>query len=50
MGSRIAEIDQHPIAHVLGDKAVEAAADRIADRAVVIADQLAQILWVMTGR
>jgi len=48
MGSRIAEIDQHPIAHVLGDK-VEAA-DRIADRAVVIADQLAQILWVMTGR
>jgi len=48
MGSRIAEIDQHPIAHVLGDKAVEAA-DRIADRAV-IADQLAQILWVMTGR
>jgi hypothetical protein len=49
MGSRIAEIDQHPIAHVLGDKAVEAA-DRIADRAVVIANQLAQILWVMTGR
>ena len=29
MRLRIAEIDQHPVAHVLGDKAVEAA-DRLA--------------------
>ena len=49
MRLRIAEIDQHPVAHVFGDKAVEAA-DRLADRAVVVADQLAQILRVMTGR
>jgi hypothetical protein len=46
---RIAEIDQYPVTHVLGDKAVEAA-DRLADRTVVVADQLAQILRVMTGR
>ena len=45
---RMAETDQHPVAHILGDKAVEAA-DRIGDGAVVVADQLAQILRVMTG-
>ena len=49
MRPRIAEIDQHPVAHVLGDKAVEAA-DRIGDGAVVVADQLAQILRVKTRR
>ena len=49
MRLRIAEIDQHPVAHVFGDKAVEAA-DRLGDGAVVVADQLAQILRVMTGR
>jgi hypothetical protein len=45
----VTEIDQHPVAHVLGDKAVEAP-DRLADRAVVVPDQLPQILRVMTGR
>ena len=30
-------IDQHPVAHVLGDKAVETG-DRLADRAVVVPD------------
>jgi len=49
MRLRVAEIDQHPVAHVLGDKPVEAA-DRRGDDAVVVADQLAQILRVMTGR
>ena len=49
MRLRIAEIDQHPVAHVLGDKAVEAA-DRLGDGAVVGADQLAQILRVKTRR
>ena len=49
MRLRIAEIDQHAVAHVFGDKAVEAA-DRLGDRAVVVPDQLAQILGVMTGR
>ena len=49
MRPRIAEIDQHTIAHVFGDKAVEAA-DRFGDRAVIGADQLPQILRVMTGR
>ena len=49
MRLRIAEIDQHAVAHVFGDKAVEAA-DRLGDRVVVGADQLAQILRVKTGR
>ena len=49
MRLRIAEIDQHPVAHVLGDKAVEAA-DRIGHGAVVVPDQLAQILRVKTRR
>src|SRR6266567_7389218 len=49
MRPRVAEVDQHAVAHVLGDKAIEAA-DRLADRAVVVADQLPQILRVMTGR
>ena len=49
MRLRIAEIDQHPVAHVLGDKAVEAA-DRIGHGAVVGPDQLAQILRVKTRR
>jgi carbonic anhydrase/acetyltransferase-like protein (isoleucine patch superfamily) len=49
MGSQIAEIDQHPIAHVLGDKAVEAA-DRIGHGAVVVADQLPEILRIKTRR
>ena len=45
----IAEIDQHTVAHVLGNKTVEAD-DRIGDAAVVLPDQLAQILRVKTGR
>ena len=49
MRLRIAEIDQHPVAHVFGDKAVKAA-DRIGDGVVVGADQLAQILRVKTRR
>jgi hypothetical protein len=49
MRLRIAEIDQHTVAHVFGDKAVETT-DRIDDGTVVVADQLAQILRVMTGR
>jgi hypothetical protein len=49
MGLRIAEIDQDTVAHVLGDKAVKPG-DGLGDRAVVVADQLAQILRVMTGR
>jgi hypothetical protein len=49
MRPRITEIDQHPVAHIFRDKAVEAA-DRIADRTVVAADQLPQILRVMAGR
>ena len=46
---RISEINQHAVAHVFGDKAVKAA-DRLGDSAVVVPDQLAQILGVMTGR
>ena len=49
MRSRIAEVDQHPVAHIFGDKAVEAA-DRIGDGVVVGADQLAQILRVKSRR
>jgi hypothetical protein len=46
---RIAEINEHPVAHVLGDKAGEAT-DRIGDRAVIGADQLAEILRVVPRR
>jgi hypothetical protein len=49
MRLRIAEIDQHAIAHIFGDKAVEAA-DRLGDCAVIGADQLPQILRVETRR
>ena len=49
MRLRIAEIDQHPVAHVFGDEAVEAA-DRLGDGAVVVPDQLAQILRVKPRR
>ena len=49
MRLRVAEIDQHPVAHVLGDKPIEAS-DRIGYGSMIIADQLAQILRVMTRR
>ena len=49
MRPRIAEIDQHPVAHVFGDKPVEAAY-RVGNGAVIVPDQLPQILRVMTGR
>jgi hypothetical protein len=42
---RVAEVHQHPIAHVLGDKTAEAA-DRIGDAAMIHADDLAQVLWI----
>jgi hypothetical protein len=35
----LAEIDQDPVAHVLGDKAVEIV-DRLTDRAIVVAELL----------
>ena len=46
---RVAEIDQHAVAHVLGDKAVEAA-DRLGDAAVIGADHLAQVLGIEPRR
>ena len=49
MGSRVAEIDQHPVAHILGDKAIEPRDDR-GHRAVIGADQVAQILRVELRR
>jgi hypothetical protein len=49
MRLRIAEIDQHPIAHVFGDKAGEPG-DRVGDAAVIGADDLAQILRVVARR
>ena len=45
----LAEIDQHAVAHVLGDKAGEAR-DRVGDTTVIGADHLAQILGVETHR
>jgi hypothetical protein len=45
----IAEINEHAVAHVLGDKAGEAG-DRVGDAAVVGADDLAQILGIKAGR
>jgi hypothetical protein len=49
MRSRIAEIDQHPVAHIFSDKAVEAA-DRIGDGVMVVPDEVPQILRVKTRR
>ncbi len=45
MRSRVTEINQHPIAHILGDKPGEAA-DRLGDGATVGADDLPQIFGV----
>jgi hypothetical protein len=45
----IAEIDQHTIAHVFGDKAGEAS-DPVGDAAVIGAEDLAQILGIKAGR
>ena len=49
MRLRVAEIDQNAIAHVLGDKAIEAP-DGIRDGAVICADDLAQILGIEPRR
>jgi hypothetical protein len=45
----IAEINQHAVAHVFSDEAVEAA-DRVGDTAMVSADDLAQILGIEAHR
>jgi hypothetical protein len=45
MRSRIAEIDQHAVAHVFGDEPVEPGYS-ISDCAMVCGDDLAQILWI----
>ena len=45
MRSRVAEIDQHAVAHVFGDKAIEPG-DDLGDGAVIRADDLAQILGI----
>ena len=49
MRLRIAEIDQHPVTHVLGDKA-GVLADGVGDTAVIGADQFPQILWIKPCR
>jgi hypothetical protein len=49
MGMRIAEIDQHAVAHILGDKAA-GPADRVGNAAVISADHLAQILGIEAHR
>src|SRR6266850_5984500 len=48
MGSRVPEISQDTIAHVLGNKAVEPD-DYLGDGALIGSDDLAQILGVETG-
>jgi hypothetical protein len=45
MRLRIAEIDEHPVAHVFCDKPAETV-DRFADGAMISADHLAQILGI----
>ena len=49
VGPRIAEIGQHPVAHVLGDKPA-AAPDHLGNAAVIGADHRAQILRVEPRR
>ena len=46
---RVAEIHQHSIAHVLGDKAAEMG-DRIGDTAMIRSDDLTQVLGIQTRR
>ena len=45
MRSRVAEIDENAVAHVLGDKAIEPG-DDFGDRAMICSDDLAQILGI----
>src|SRR4029077_18574789 len=45
----VAEIDQHAVAHVLGDKAIEMG-DRFGDATVIPADHLAHVLWIKPRR
>ena len=45
MRLRVAEINQHAVAHVLGDKAIEPG-DDLGDGAVIGGDDLAQILGI----
>jgi hypothetical protein len=47
--SRVAEINQHSVAHILGDKPIEAS-DDVGDGAVVGGDNLAQILGIEPRR
>ena len=49
MGFRVAEINQHPIAHEFGDKPGEAG-NGVGDAAVIGADHLAQILGIEARR
>ena len=49
MRFRIAEIDQHAVAHILGDKAGKAG-DRVGDAAMIRANDLAQILGIEARR
>jgi hypothetical protein len=44
---RVAEIDQHPVAHILGDKSGKAA-DRLRYAAMVYADHLTQVFGIKT--
>jgi hypothetical protein len=46
---RVAEVHQHPIAHVLGDEALEAG-DRLGDAAMIDADDLTQVLGIQARR
>src|SRR2546423_8269599 len=45
MRLRVAEVGQYSVAHILGDKAIEAA-DRRRNVLVVLADHLAQVFWI----
>ena len=49
MRLRIAEVNQHTVAHILGDKTAKAA-DGVGDAAMVGADDLAQILGIEARR
>src|SRR6266700_2581401 len=45
MRLRVAEVGQYSVAHILGDKAIEAA-DHHRNVIVVLADHLAQVFWI----
>ena len=42
---QVAEISEHPVAHIFGDKSVEPD-DRLGDGAVISSEDVAEVFWI----